>query len=92
MDPPVSDPSAAVQRPAMTAAPEPPLEPPTTRPTSQGLQVGGVTVPQANSCIRVLPVRTAPAARKRATAFASWFGNEISGALVPAVVGMSRVV
>ena len=42
-------PRAAAQKPAATAAPEPPLEPPGTRRGSQGLRVGGVTVPQANS-------------------------------------------
>src|SRR5260221_14474625 len=65
IEPPVSEPSAATQRPAATAAAEPPLDPEGTRVRSQGLQTGGVTLPQANSWVRVLPISTAPAARNR---------------------------
>ena len=61
IDPPVSEPVAAIHRPAATAAPEPPEEPEGTRSRSQGLRVGGVTLPQANSCVRVLPIKSAPA-------------------------------
>ena len=47
-------------------AADPPLDPPGMREWSHGLRVGGVTVPQAYSCVRVLPTRIAPAARSRA--------------------------
>ena len=57
IEPPVSEPRAAAHRPAATAAPEPPLLPDGTRSRFQGLRTGGVTLPQANSCVRVLPIR-----------------------------------
>ena len=91
MDPPVSEPMAAAQRPAATAAPEPPLDPDGTRSSAHGLRTGGVTLPHANSCVRVLPISTAPARRSRATAAESRRGNAMPGAVVPAVVGMSTV-
>jgi hypothetical protein len=91
IEPPVSEPSAAVHRPAASAAPEPPLDPDGTRDKSHGLWTGGVTLPQANSWVRVLPISTAPAWRSLAAAAESRNGNEMSGATVPAVVGMSRV-
>src|SRR5262247_853610 len=53
IDPPVSDPSAPRHSPAATAAPEPPLEPDGTRSRFHGLRTGGVTLPHANSCVRV---------------------------------------
>src|SRR5215831_462034 len=71
IDPPVSDPNAAEQNEAATAAPDPPLDPPGTRSASHGFRVGGVTFPQANSCILVLPRSTAPPWRSRVTAAAS---------------------
>ncbi len=88
----MSEPRAAGQRRAATAAPEPPLEPPGTRSRSQGLRVGGVTMPQANSCMRSLPRITAPAARSRATAWLSAAGKVRASTAVPARVGMSAVV
>src|ERR1700674_2288812 len=91
MEPPVSEPSAAVHSPAATAAPDPPLDPDGTRVRSQGLRTGGVTLPQANSWVRVLPIRIAPALRSLPAAAESRSGNEIPGAVVPAVVGISRV-
>ena len=73
-------PSLAVQKgtsPAATAAADPPLEPPGVRVRSHGLRV----VPHAfvwvkavtpNSGAAVLPMGTAPAARKRPTCTESW--------------------
>ena len=68
IEPPVSEPRAAAHSPAATAAPEPPLDPPGDRPSPRGFTVGGVSIPQAYSCIRVLPISTAPASRSRRTA------------------------
>jgi len=90
MEPPVSDPSAAVQSEAATAAPLPPLDPPGTQFVFHGLRVGGVTFPHANSCMFVLPMRMAPASLSRRTVVASTSGND-TGALLPTVVGMSAV-
>src|ERR1700686_5498921 len=85
MEPPVSDPMAARHRPGATAAPDPPLEPPGIRLWSHGLQTGGVTVPQAYSWVRVLPIRIAPDARKRAATAQSRRWKVAPGAVVPAV-------
>ena len=71
MDPPVSEPIAMKQRPAPTAAPEPPDERPGLRRTSQGLRTGGKSTPHAASLMVVLPRRTAPASLKRAQVVAS---------------------
>src|SRR5580658_2784643 len=100
MEPPVSVPSAPKQRPAATAAAEPPEEPPAMRLRSQGLRVGpkqlGTEVPPyANSCMFNLPKRTAPARLKRLTTAASVAGirslNNADAAVVriPAVSIMS---
>ena len=40
MEPPVSDPSEAAQRPAAVAVPEPPLEPPVMQSVFQGFRAG----------------------------------------------------
>ena len=61
IEPPVSVPIAARQELAATAAPEPALEPPGVRSRSQGLRVGGMFWPYANSCVTVLPTTIAPA-------------------------------
>ena len=63
-------------RPAATAAPLPPLEPPQIRSVSHGLRAGPnvwlvVDAPQANSCVLSFPTITAPARRRRATTVAS---------------------
>src|SRR5947209_19187920 len=71
IEPPVSEPIAPSAAPAATAAPDPPLDPPGLRSRSHGLRAGGVYTPHANSCVAVLPMTIAPAARKRATAVAS---------------------
>src|SRR5512141_3158737 len=73
--PPVSVPRAAGARRAATAAALPPLEPPGTRPTSQGVAVGPwaecpVEGPTAYPAPSVLPSTTRPAVSRRATAVA----------------------
>jgi hypothetical protein len=76
IEPPVSVPSVAIARPAATAAALPPLEPPGTRVGSHGFFTGPYALfsfdePIANSSMFSLPVNTASAARRRATAVAS---------------------
>src|SRR6476659_5565217 len=67
MEPPVSDPSAAAHIPAVSAAADPPDDPPGTRSGSHGLREGpwalfSVELPMANSSRLVLPRMIAPAA------------------------------
>src|ERR1700733_1715728 len=83
IDPPVSEPIATGTIRAATAAPDPPLDPPGTRVRSHGFLDGGVTLPQANSCIRVLPTMIAPAARSFATTAESCLAKLMAGASVP---------
>src|SRR5258708_35516053 len=71
IEPPVSLPMEPRHIPAATAAAEPPLEPPGMWVGSQGLRVGGVYVPYANSWVFVLPMMTAPALRNCSTTVAS---------------------
>src|SRR5262245_53896564 len=66
IEPPVSVPIAARHSPAARAAAEPPLDPPALRSRSQGLQVGGESVPYANSCVTTFPRMIAPASSSRA--------------------------
>src|SRR3954454_1029075 len=80
IDPPVSLPSASAAPPVATATALPPEEPPGMRPGSHGLRHGGKcglldVIPQANSCVRVLPTTIAPASRARLTAWASALGT-----------------
>ena len=75
MEPPVSDPNAAWQRPAATAAAEPPEEPPGTLVGSWGFLVGpkaefSFPEPMANSSQFVRPISTASSARRRWTTVA----------------------
>src|SRR5215471_15776267 len=70
MDPPVSEPRAAVARFAATAAAEPPLDPPGTRARSLGFRVAtyaefSVEEPMANKSQLVLPRMHAPADSSR---------------------------
>ena len=71
IEPPVSVPSASGAAPHATAAADPPLEPPVIRSGSRGLRVSGspsapaIDMPHANSCVVVLPITIAPAARAR---------------------------
>ena len=72
IDPAPSEAVAAAHRPAATAAPLPPLEPPGVRSVFQGLRVtpnaGPSVAPMIASSGRfVLPMITAPAARRRET-------------------------
>src|SRR5690606_14433010 len=73
MDPPPSEPSAAVARPPPTDAAAPPLDPPEVREGSQGFAVSGMSrfsfvAEWQNSGTFVLPGMTTPARRSRATA------------------------
>ena len=72
VEPPPSLAVAAGTRPAATAAALPPLDPPAVRPVSHGLRavpntLVRVRVSVPNSGAAVLPIGTAPAARRRAT-------------------------
>ena len=72
MEPPVSEPSVTVARPAATAAALPPDEPPGTHVTSHGFLVGpkalvSVEEPNANSSMLSLPSGMPPAAMVRST-------------------------
>src|ERR1035437_2427681 len=92
IDPPVSVPKVTGTIPAPTAAPLPPLLPPGTRSTSQGLPVGpyaefSVEEPIASSSQLVLPTGTAPASSSRCTAVAVYGGRKSSSISEPAVVG-----
>ena len=67
MEPPVSEPSAAMHSSAATAAAEPPDEPPGMRVVSHGLRVTpnaefSVELPMANSSMFSRPKTIAPAA------------------------------
>src|SRR5215217_676796 len=73
IEPPESEPSATSARPAATAAAEPPLDPPATRPGATGFgtvpKCGFCEVtPYANSCRFVLPTFAYPASSSRRTA------------------------
>ena len=75
-EPPQSVPSAAVARFAATAAADPVLDPPESRPSSYGFFVSPVSEeyenhPAAKSHRAVFPSTTAPAARSRRTTSAS---------------------
>ena len=72
----MSEPNASNAEPAATAAAEPPEDPPGTLPVSHGLAEGpypefSVEDPIANSSRLVLPMITAPAFFREATAVAS---------------------
>src|SRR5271163_3735199 len=76
IEPPPSVPRASGANRATTAADEPPEEPPGVFALFQGLRVmpvSGLSVEpfQPNSGVVVLPIRTAPASRNRATDGAS---------------------
>ena len=87
-EPPVSLATAAGTIPAATAAADPPLEPPGTLSRFHGLRgLGRVAcwevIPQPNSCERVTPTITAPAARSRRTSSASTSGTRPARASEP---------
>src|SRR5271155_6146587 len=79
MEPPLSVPSKTTDRPAATAAAEPPLEPPGTRSGDAGFRTGpyaefSFELPMANSSQFVFPRITAPAFSRRSMAVASYGG------------------
>src|SRR6185295_9710995 len=81
IDPPVSDPNAATHSSAATAAADPPLDPPGTQCTFQGLRLGptaefSVEEPIANSSRFVFPSSTYPCARSLAITVASYGGTK----------------
>src|SRR5260370_25238777 len=83
IDPPPSEPMAIGPRPAATAAPAPPEEPPEVLLRSQGLRVIpvrglSVTPLNPNSGVVVFPIRIVPAARSFATAGGASSGAEFS--------------
>lgn len=96
-EPPVSVPSPSAATRAPSAAPVPEDEPPALRRGSYGLRtpISGPgpeagfqpEMPSASSCIWVLPMTMAPAARNRATTAASAPGTNPRSAGVPAVDG-----
>ena len=91
-EPAVSVPSATSTRPAATAAPLPPLDPPVVCAGFHGFSAGPkcglfVSAPYANSCVFSLPTIAPPAARSRATQVASRSGTR-RRIFDAAVVGM----
>src|SRR6266702_1390887 len=85
-DPPVSEPRPAGTAPAATRVAEPPEEPPGTRVLSSGCTLRpyaecSVEEPMANSSQLLLPAISAPAARSRATAVASYGARQPSSTL-----------
>src|SRR6202023_572544 len=90
IEPPVSLPSAATASPDATAAADPPLDPPGTRSSAQGLWTGqypefSFEDPMANSSQFVFPKKTAPSARSRSTTVALYGGEKPFRILDPAV-------
>ena len=80
IEPPESLPSAASTSPAASAAAQPPLDPPATRPGATGFgTVPNVrfseVIPHANSCRLALPATAYPAASSRTTASADASGT-----------------
>src|SRR5262249_47588845 len=102
IDPSVSVPTAAAQRFAATAAPEPELEPDGLRSSAYGFLVSPPRPLQplvecvdrkfAHSLRFVLPRITAPASRRRWTTKASFGGFDPASASDPAVVIMRSAV
>src|SRR5580658_156177 len=80
----------------ITAAAEPPEEPAGTRSRAQGLRTGPKYVeaddpPEANSCMLVFPISTAPACFNRTTTSASLSGTRSSKTALAAVVRVPSV-
>src|SRR5205823_179334 len=96
IEPAPSVPSARGPRPAATAAPAPPDEPPVVLLTFQGLRVIpvsglSVTALNPNSGVVVFPIRIPPAARTLATAGASSSATYFSRVREPDMVRTPRV-
>ena len=86
IEPMPSEPVAAAHSPAATAAALPPLDPPALRSVSHGLRVmpnAGPSVSQmiASSGMFVLPITTAPAARRRRTSSESWAAGSVNASV-----------
>src|SRR6266404_6629101 len=91
MEPPMSEPTSSAVSPAASAAALPPLLPPGVRPRSHGLfarPYTGLADCQSASIggTFVLPMRTAPAARKRAHAGESCCETKLFHSGTPHVV------
>src|SRR4051812_22890295 len=97
IEPPPSVPTARGPMPEATAAAAPPEEPPGVFAGFQGLRVmpvSGLSVTpfQPNSGVVVLPSRTAPCSRRRATAGASSFHGPLASTVFePRMVGQPLV-
>src|SRR5271170_6093901 len=79
IEPPMSVPRDTTDKPASTAAADPPLDPPGTRSGATGFRTGpyaefSFELPMANSSQLVLPRMTAPALSRRSMAVASYGG------------------
>src|SRR5215472_19328912 len=97
IEPPVSVPMPSGASNAVTAAEEPPEDPPGTRLRFQGLCDGpnaefSVDDPIANSSMLALPRITTPACLSRRVMVASYGGRQPSRIRDPQVVGISVVV
>ena len=96
-EPPPSEPCATAHRPAASAAPAPPLEPPAFRDRSHGVRQGpfrgeSVKAVVPNSGVFVLPSTTKPAAFSRATCARSKSGTFAANASQENVVRIPAVV
>src|SRR5262249_10511235 len=95
IDPAVSVPIEKAAKPAASAAPEPPEDPPAIRSRPHGLRVRAcvfcVLTPKANSCVLTFPSSTGPAAVKRVTSVASLLGTQSARIVEPAVVRIPPV-
>ncbi len=96
IEPPPSVPTASGARPAATAAPAPPDEPPGVSSAFHGLRVMpprglSVTPLCPSSGVVVLPIRIAPAPFRRSTATASSSGTWSANRREPAAVSTRRV-
>ena len=83
MEPPPSEPVAREQRPAMRAAPAPPLDPPLVCSVFQGFRQASprrfsVVPDWPNSGVLVLPRMIAPACRTRSTSDGIFVGDVVS--------------
>src|SRR5437762_6583719 len=91
IEPPPSEPCATGHRPAASAAPAPPLEPPGVRERSHGFRQSpfssdSVIAIVPNSGVFVLPMITKPASRIRRTTAASKSGTLSANCLQEYVV------
>ena len=97
IEPPPSEPCAIAHRPAASAAPAPPLEPPAFRSRSHGVRHGPFRIESVkavvpNSGVFVLPSTMKPAAFSRVTWARSKSGTFDSNARLENVVRVPAVV